>query len=54
VLPKLFALDPDGARRFIEFFTANISNPHRRRAYARAAVEALETDVTQLMCGSMR
>ena len=31
-----------GARasyRFLEFFTANIRNPHTRRAYARAAVE---------------
>ena len=25
--------------RFFEFFTANIRNPHMRRAYARAAVE---------------
>jgi hypothetical protein len=25
--------------RFHEFFTANIRNPHTRRAYARAAVE---------------
>jgi hypothetical protein len=24
---------------FFEFFTANIRNPHTRRAYARAAVE---------------
>jgi hypothetical protein len=31
-----------GARasyRFLEFFTAQIRNPHTRRAYARAAVE---------------
>jgi site-specific recombinase XerD len=33
------APNPDAARRFIEFFTANIRNPHTRRAYARAAVE---------------
>jgi len=26
--------------RFFEFFTANIRNPHTRRAYARAAVGA--------------
>jgi hypothetical protein len=26
---------------FFEFFTANIRNPHTRRAYARAAVEFL-------------
>lgn len=38
-LPELFAPDPDAARRFVEFFTANIRNPHTRRAYARAAVE---------------
>ncbi len=38
-LPRLFAPDPAAARRFIEFFTANIRNPHTRRAYARAAVE---------------
>lgn len=38
-LPKLFAPDKAAARRFIEFFTANIRNPHTRRAYARAAVE---------------
>jgi hypothetical protein len=25
--------------RFVEFFTAQISNPHTRRAYARAATE---------------
>jgi site-specific recombinase XerD len=39
VLPALFAPDQDAAKRFIEFFTANIRNPHTRRAYARAAVE---------------
>jgi site-specific recombinase XerD len=39
VLPKLFARDKDAGRRFIEFFTANIRNPHTRRAYARSAVE---------------
>jgi site-specific recombinase XerD len=38
-LPALFAPDKDTARRFIEFFTANIRNPHTRRAYARAAIE---------------
>ena len=26
--------------RFFEFFTANIRNPHTRRAYARAAVNS--------------
>jgi site-specific recombinase XerD len=38
-LPALFAPDQSAAKRFIEFFTANIRNPHTRRAYARAAVE---------------
>jgi site-specific recombinase XerD len=38
-LPALFAPDKDAARRFIEFFTTNIRNPHTRRAYARSAVE---------------
>ncbi len=38
-LPALFAPDPDAARRFLEFFTANIRNPNTRRAYARAAVQ---------------
>jgi hypothetical protein len=38
-LPRLFAPDQDAARRFVEFFTANIPNPQPRRAYARAAVE---------------
>src|SRR5437868_8602180 len=28
--------------RFLEFFTANIRNPHTRRAYARAADEFLD------------
>jgi site-specific recombinase XerD len=38
-LPALFAPDRDAAKRFIEFFSANIRNPNTRRAYARAAVE---------------
>ena len=29
------------ARRFLEFFAANIRNPHTRRAYYRAAEEFL-------------
>jgi site-specific recombinase XerD len=41
-LPALFAPDPDAAKRFIEFFTANIRNPNTRRAYARAAVQIAE------------
>lgn len=38
-LPALFAPTPGAAKRFIEFFTANIRNPHTRRAYARAVTE---------------
>jgi hypothetical protein len=38
-LPALFAPTPGAAKRFIEFFTANIRNPNTRRAYARAAAE---------------
>src|SRR5215813_10801801 len=38
-LPALFAPDPSTARRVLEFFTANISNPHTRKAYAKAACE---------------
>lgn len=39
VLPALFAPTPEAARRYVEFFTANIRNAHTRRAYARAASE---------------
>jgi site-specific recombinase XerC len=42
VLPALIAAAGDRARvRFIEFFTANIRNPHTRRAYARSVAEFL-------------
>jgi hypothetical protein len=38
--PALVAASGERASyRFLEFFTANIRNPHTRRAYARAAVE---------------
>jgi site-specific recombinase XerC len=37
--------------RFFEFFTANIRNPHARRAYARAAVEFFDWLAT---CGVTR
>ena len=38
--PALIAASGSRASyRFLEFFTANIRNPHTRRAYARAAVE---------------
>ncbi len=39
-IPDLIAAVGERASyRFFEFFTANIRNPHTRRAYARAAVE---------------
>ena len=39
-VPALVAASGERASyRFFEFFTANIRNPHTRRAYARAAVE---------------
>lgn len=38
-LPALFAPTPDAGKRYIEFFTAHIRNPHTRKAYARAAAE---------------
>jgi site-specific recombinase XerD len=41
-LPVAAQVAAAGARasyRFLEFFTANIRNPHTRRAYARAATE---------------
>ena len=41
-LPALVAVSGDRASmRFLEFFAANIRNPHTRRAYARAAEEFL-------------
>ena len=43
-LPRLPALVTAGdlaSMRFLEFFAANIRNPHTRRAYARAADEFL-------------
>jgi len=39
VPPKLSAPDKEAARRFIEFFIANIRNSNTRRAYARSAIE---------------
>ena len=40
VIPALAAAAGERARmRFLEFFAANIRNPHTRRAYARAADE---------------
>lgn len=41
-LPALIAVAGDRAlRRFLEFFAANIPNPHTRRAYARAVIDFL-------------
>ena len=41
-LPALVAAAGERAgMRFLEFFAANIRNPHTRRAYARAADEFL-------------
>jgi hypothetical protein len=41
-LPALIAAAGERAgMRFLEFFVANIRNPHTRRAYARAAEEFL-------------
>src|SRR3954452_14815649 len=42
VLPALIAAAGDGAaRRFFEFFTANIENPNTRLAYAQAVAQFL-------------
>jgi len=53
VAAPVAALGQRASYRFLEFFTANIRNPHTRRAYARAAAEFfawLETrGVTRLM-----
>ena len=38
-LPTLFSPDAGTARRVLEFFTANIRNPHTRKAYGKAASE---------------
>ena len=46
------ASGPRASYRFLAFFTANIRNPHTRRAYARASVEFFDwlaaKGVTQL------
>ena len=39
LFPALYGPDEGAARRFSEFFTANIRNSNTRRAYARIAVE---------------
>ncbi len=38
-LPKLFVPDPHAAKRFIEFFNANIRNANTVKAHAHAAQE---------------
>jgi site-specific recombinase XerD len=38
-LPALFTPTPKAAKRFVEFFTANIRNPNTRKAYAWAVAE---------------
>jgi site-specific recombinase XerD len=38
-VPRLFAPNPHAAKRFIEYFAANIRNPNTRRAYVRAILE---------------
>jgi site-specific recombinase XerD len=38
-VPALFAPTPSAAKRFLEFFAANIRNPHTRRAYLRGVRE---------------
>jgi len=38
---RIAAAGERAGMRFLEFFTANIRNPHTRRAYARAAEEFL-------------
>jgi hypothetical protein len=49
-LPALVAVAGDRAgMRFLEFFAANIRNPHTRRAYGRAAEE-----FPDLVCGRRR
>jgi site-specific recombinase XerD len=38
-VPSLFAPNPEAARRFLEFFAANIRNANTRRAYLRGVRE---------------
>ncbi len=38
-LPALFTPTPNAAKRFVEFFTANIRNPNTRKAYTWAITE---------------
>ena len=36
LVPALFAPRPEAAKRYLEFFVANIRNPNTRKAYYRA------------------
>src|ERR1035441_8436204 len=38
-VPALYAPTAHAAKRFIEYFTANIRNPNTRRAYLRAVLD---------------
>ena len=38
-LPALFTPTPKATKRFVEFFTANVRNPHTRKAYTWAVAE---------------
>ncbi len=38
-LPAIFSPTPDAVKKFVEFFTANIRNPHTRKAYTWAVAE---------------
>jgi hypothetical protein len=41
VVPAVIAdLGDEAAWRYVEFFTANIRNPHTRRAYARTCADS--------------
>ena len=53
MLPVLFAPDLAAAKRFVEFFKANIRNPHTRKAYARTASEfaAWGEETKSMSCG---
>ena len=35
-MPALYAPNPEAAKRFIEYFAANIRNPNTRRGYLHA------------------
>ena len=39
MLPALFTPTPEATKKFVEFFTANIRNPHTRKAYTWAVSE---------------